>query len=97
MDIVLRASIAFGLIFVLTRVVGRRELSSMEPFDLILLIAIGGLVQEGVTQSDSSLTGTLLAVGTFALMTVASSFASYRVRALRPGAARRTDHPRRTW
>ena len=29
----------------------------MEPFDLILLVVIGDLVQQGVTQSDYSLTG----------------------------------------
>ena len=28
-------------IFLLTRIVGRRELSSLEPFDLILLIVLG--------------------------------------------------------
>lgn len=84
MDIVIRAGVAFCLIFFLTRVIGRRELSSMEPFDLILLIAIGDLVQQGVTQSDYSLTGSLLAVGTFAILTVAFSFASFRFRALRP-------------
>ena len=38
MDIVLRSIFAFLLLFAVTRVVGRRELSSMEPFDLILLI-----------------------------------------------------------
>jgi uncharacterized membrane protein YcaP (DUF421 family) len=41
MDLVLRATIVFFLIFVLTRVVGRRELNSLEPFDLIMLIVIG--------------------------------------------------------
>ena len=52
MDIVIRAAIGFGFIFLLTRVVGRRELSSLEPFDLVLLIVIGDLVQQGITQSD---------------------------------------------
>ena len=37
--------------------VGRRELSSLEPFDLILLVVIGDLVQQGVTQNDFSVTG----------------------------------------
>ena len=57
MDLVLRTVFAFVLILVVTRAVGRRELSSMEPFDLILLVVIGDLVQQGVTQSDYSLTG----------------------------------------
>ncbi len=40
---------------------GRRELSTLEPFDLILLVVIGDLVQQGVTQSDMSFTGLLRA------------------------------------
>ena len=72
MDIVIRAVVAFLFVYLLTRVVGRRELSSMQPFDLILLIMIGDLVQQGVTQNDFSVTGALLAGGTIALMTVPS-------------------------
>ena len=47
----------------MTRAVGRRELSTLEPFDLILLIVIGDLIQQGVTQNDFSVTGAMLAVG----------------------------------
>src|SRR3954451_24876362 len=68
MDIVLRAALAFAFIFFLTRIVGRRELSSLEPFDLILLIVLGDLVQQGVTQSDYSVTGLILAAGTIAVL-----------------------------
>ena len=53
MDIALRALIVFALLLIVTRAVGRRELSTMEPFDLILLVVIGDIVQQGVTQSDS--------------------------------------------
>ena len=83
MDIVLRATIAFSFVFLLTRVVGRRELSSLEPFDLIMLIMLGDLVQQGVTQSDYSVTGIGLAVGTLALMTVLVSYLSFRFVRLR--------------
>lgn len=84
MDIVLRAAIAFVFIWAITRVVGRRELSSMEPFDLILLVVIGDLVQQGVTQSDYSMHGAVLVIVTFALLTVATSYLSFRFRRLRP-------------
>jgi uncharacterized membrane protein YcaP (DUF421 family) len=65
-------------------VVGRRELSSLEPFDLIMLIMMGDLVQQGVTQSDYSVTGIFLAAGTLALMTVLVSYLSFRFKRLRP-------------
>jgi uncharacterized membrane protein YcaP (DUF421 family) len=83
MDIVLRAAAAFAFIFLLLRVVGRRELSTLEPFDLILLVVIGDLVQQGVTQSDMSITGTALAVGTFALLVIVTSWLSFRFKAAR--------------
>jgi uncharacterized membrane protein YcaP (DUF421 family) len=84
MDLVLRAAIIFLFVFVLTRGLGRRELSSLEPFDVILLVVIGDLVQQGITQSDNSVTGTLVVLATIALLTVAVSYASFRVPRLRP-------------
>jgi uncharacterized membrane protein YcaP (DUF421 family) len=84
MDIVVRAIVGFAFIFLLTRIVGRRELSSLEPFDLIMLVVLGDLVQQGITQSDMSVVGILLAAGTIALLTVLVSYLSYRFRSLRP-------------
>ena len=84
MDIVIRAAIAFCFVFLLTRVVGRRELSSLEPFDLILLVMVGDLVQQGVTQNDFSVTGLILASTTIALLTVVVSYTSFKVPRLRP-------------
>jgi uncharacterized membrane protein YcaP (DUF421 family) len=83
-DIVLRSLVIFALIFVLMRIVGRRELSSLEPFDLVILVVIGDLVQQGVTQDDYSVTGAALAVATFALLAVLLSWLSFRFRRLRP-------------
>ena len=84
MDLVARAVVVFLVIFLVTRVVGRRELSTMEPFDLILLIVTGDLVQQGITQSDYSLTGALTVIATIALLTVALSYLSFKVPRLRP-------------
>jgi uncharacterized membrane protein YcaP (DUF421 family) len=83
-DVVIRATVAFLFVLLLTRIVGRRELSSLEPFDLIMLVMLGDLVQQGVTQNDFSVTGLVLAGGTIALLTVAVSYASFRFRVLRP-------------
>lgn len=84
MDIAVRATVAFFFILLLTRIVGRRELSSLEPFDLILLVVLGDLVQQGVTQSDYSATGLLIAGSTFALLAVAVSYVGFKVKVLRP-------------
>jgi uncharacterized membrane protein YcaP (DUF421 family) len=84
MDLVIRAAIGFAFVLFLTRVVGRRELSSLEPFDLIMLVMIGDLVQQGITQNDFSVTGMLLVGGTIAVLTVATSYTSYKFPRLRP-------------
>jgi uncharacterized membrane protein YcaP (DUF421 family) len=84
MDIVLRAAVAFFFVLLVTRVVGRRELSSLQPFDLILLVMIGDLTQQGVTQNDFSVTGLVLAAGTIAVLTVAVSYSSFKFPRLRP-------------
>jgi len=84
MDLVIRAAVGFLFVFFLTRVVGRRELSSMEPFDLIMLVMIGDLVQQGITQNDFSVTGMFLVGSTVALMTVAVSYATFRFPRARP-------------
>jgi uncharacterized membrane protein YcaP (DUF421 family) len=84
MDLVLRTVFVFFLILLVTRAVGRRELSSMEPIDLILLVVIGDLVQQGVTQSDYSLTGTTLVILTMALLVVGTAWVGFRFRRLRP-------------
>jgi uncharacterized membrane protein YcaP (DUF421 family) len=84
MDLVIRAAVGFLFVFFLTRIVGRRELSSLEPFDLIMLVMIGDLVQQGITQNDFSVTGMFLVGSTVALMTVAVSYATFRFPRARP-------------
>ena len=84
MDIILRAFVIFFLLLIVMRAVGRRELNTMEPFDVILLVVIGDLVQQGVTQSDYSLTGAVMVIATITLLTVSTSYLSFRFRRLRP-------------
>jgi uncharacterized membrane protein YcaP (DUF421 family) len=84
MDIALRGIVIYGFIYLLTRVIGRRELSSLEPFDLILLIILGDTVQQGLTQDDYSITGAVIAVGAIAAMQVLTSWLSWKFKPLRP-------------
>jgi uncharacterized membrane protein YcaP (DUF421 family) len=84
MDVVFRAVFVFALLYVLMRVIGRRELSTLEPFDLILLVVLGDLVQQGVTQDDYSVVGIMLAIGTIGLLQLGVSFVNYRFPQLRP-------------
>jgi uncharacterized membrane protein YcaP (DUF421 family) len=83
MEIVLRAAIVFFVLWLFLRVMGRRELSEMTPFDLVVLIVIGDLIQGGVTQGDLSMTGGLLAAGTMVAITIIVSTFTYWSRTAR--------------
>jgi uncharacterized membrane protein YcaP (DUF421 family) len=78
MDIVLRAIFLYAFVVFVMRVIGRRELSSMTPFDLILLIVLGDAIQQGLTQDDYSVTGAVLAVATIATLQVFTSYLTFR-------------------
>jgi uncharacterized membrane protein YcaP (DUF421 family) len=79
MDIALRAIALYVFVFAVMRVLGRRELSRLAPFDLVLLIVLGDAIQQGLTQTDYSVTGAMIAVATMALLQVASSYGSFRL------------------
>ena len=84
MDVILRAVIIYVVVFAFTRVLGRRELSTLQPFDLILLVIIGDLIQSGVTQNDLSVTGVLLVLCTIGTLQVLFSYLGFRFRRIRP-------------
>jgi uncharacterized membrane protein YcaP (DUF421 family) len=78
MDIVIRATVMFAVLYGLIRLLGKRELSQITPFELLVLIVMGDLIQQGVTHSDSSLTGAVLAVVTFAFWSLALNWMTFR-------------------
>ena len=84
MEIVARALVMFLFLWLVTRCVGRSTLGELSTFELLLYVTMGDLVQQAVTQQDYSVTGGLLAVGTFALLTVALSWFQWRFPRSRP-------------
>ena len=83
MDLAIRSAVIFFFIYLLMRIIGRRELSSLEPFDLILLVVLGDSVQQAVTQDDYSVTGAFIVVSTIALLQVFVSYLNFKVPRLR--------------
>ena len=79
MDIALRSIVLFFFVYLLMRVLGRRELSSLEPFDLILLVVLGDSIQQGLTQDDYSVTGAMIVISTIASLQVLTSFLNFRI------------------
>ena len=84
MEIVLRAAVMFAFLWLVTRAVGKRELGQLSAFELVLLVTMGDLVQQGITQEDYSVSGGMLTIGTFALLSVGLSYVSWRFPRSRP-------------
>jgi hypothetical protein len=84
MEVVFRAAVIYFFLWFITRVVGKRELGQMSAFELVLLVTMGDLIQQGVTQEDYSVTGAMLAVGTFALLMMSFAYLSWRFPRARP-------------
>ena len=84
MDVVWRAAAIYLFLLLFTRALGKRELSEMSAFELIVLVTIGDLVQQGVTQEDFSMTGAVLAVSTFGFLALAGSYVGFRFPRTRP-------------
>ena len=83
MDLVFRALVLFGGVYILLRVVGRRELAQMEPIDFILLIVLGDAIQQGLTQDDYSVTGALIVIFTIAAIQVTLGVITFRSKSMR--------------
>ena len=78
MEVIVRGTVIFFFLLVLTRGLKRRTLADMAPFEMILLVVMGDIVQQGVTQEDYSLTGAVLAASTFAFWVTVVSYVSWK-------------------
>lgn len=85
MEIIIRATAVYLFLWLLARGVGKRELAELSAFELILLVTMGDLIQQGVTQEDMSVTGAFLAVGTLAFWIMVFAYLSFRFGGLRRG------------
>ena len=83
MDLVLRAAVLFTFVYLLLRVVGRRELAQMAPIDFVLLIVLGDAIQQGLTQDDYSVTGAMIVITTIAAIQVSVSWFAFRFKRVR--------------
>jgi uncharacterized membrane protein YcaP (DUF421 family) len=83
MQLVVRATVIYFFLWIVARGVGKRQLTQMTAFELILLVIMGDLIQQGVTQEDTSITGAVLVVSTLAFWIVVMSYLSWRFKRTR--------------
>ena len=83
MEIVLRAAVIYLFVWLVVRCTGKRELAEMTAFELVLLVVMGDLIQQAVTQQETSIVGGMLAVSTIGFLIVGTSYVSWRFKGAR--------------
>lgn len=78
MEIVVRATVVYWFLWLIVRGTGKRSLAELTPLDLVLIVVLGDLVQQGVTQEDMSITGAIVSVSVFVIWTLISDAVSRR-------------------
>ena len=61
---VVRGALSYLALLILLRVTGKRTFSEMSPFDIVVLVIVGGVLRSAIVAHDESLLGPLIAVST---------------------------------
>lgn len=80
MEIVVRATVIYWFLFLVVRGAGKRSLAELSALDMLVLVIMGDIVQQAITQEDMSVTGGVLAVTTFAVWTLTADWLGRRSR-----------------
>ena len=63
-ELVLRAAIIYAFVFLLLRLLGKKHVGEMAPFDLVILLILSESVQNALVADDKSITGGMIVAGT---------------------------------
>lgn len=78
MDTVIRVTVIFILVIITLRLLGKRELGELSPYELVMLMLIPEIVSQGLSGEDYSLTGAAVGMATLFILVFANSLLSFR-------------------
>ncbi|MDG0816799.1 DUF421 domain-containing protein [Bdellovibrio svalbardensis] len=67
-EFVVRALVVFGFLLFALRVLGKKQIGQLAPFDLVLLLILSNAVQNSMNAGDNSLLGGLISAATLLLL-----------------------------
>jgi uncharacterized membrane protein YcaP (DUF421 family) len=78
MESVLRAAAVYGFLLVLFRMLGKRSLAQITPFDFVLLLIVGDATQQALIGDDNSLITAAIVIGTLMFLELGLSLVKER-------------------
>ena len=80
LEVVLRVVLLYGGLFLLLRLVGKKEIGQLAPMDFLAMLLVSETVSPALTGQDTSLTASLTAAATLILLTFVLDWATWRWR-----------------
>lgn len=82
LEVVVRVVLIYIFLTILLRISGKKEFGQLEPMDLLIMLILSETVSPALTDNDTSLPVAAVAAGTLTLMTVLTSYLTFRFRKL---------------
>jgi uncharacterized membrane protein YcaP (DUF421 family) len=79
-ELILRAVVVYAALFVLLRLIGKKHIGELAPFDLLVLLILSECVQNALVADDKSILGGLIAAATLFALSQFVGFLAWRSR-----------------
>jgi uncharacterized membrane protein YcaP (DUF421 family) len=77
-ELTLRVAVVYAAVFILLRIVGKKHVGELAPFDLVVLLLLSECVQNSLIGEDRSLTGGILAAAALFGLNQLVGYAAWR-------------------
>jgi len=77
-ELVFRACVVYGVLLLLLRLTGKRQVGQLAPFDLVLLLVLSNAVQNSMNAGDNSLIGGLVSAATLVALNFGVGYAAFK-------------------
>jgi uncharacterized membrane protein YcaP (DUF421 family) len=79
-DLIIRGAVVYFVLFVLLRLIGKKHVGELSPFDLVILLVISETVDGSLIGDDHSLTGGLISAATLVVVVQIVGYFTWRFR-----------------
>ena len=77
-ELIVRSLVVYGLMLVILRLSGKRQVGQLAPFDLVLLLVLSNAVQNSMNGGDNSLVGGMISATTLIGLNYTIGYVTFR-------------------